>query len=134
MRTTNLRTNQLSPAAYEWYLSYLDALDRKDIEAYGGFLADDVELLMNNQEPVQGLERVKQGLAMYWQTFGGLEHDLLNIYGTDSNFCLEALNHYRTLGGDAVTLRAVAFTDRDEEGRVTAVRLYSDTSPLFASG
>ncbi|GAA0603874.1 hypothetical protein GCM10009416_46880 [Craurococcus roseus] len=41
---------------------------------------------------------------------------------------------YTRLDGGAVTLRAAAFTDRDEAGLVTSVRLYTDTGPLFAPG
>ena len=46
--------------------------------------------------------------------------------GDDRRFALEALNHYRRLDGGTVTLRAVAFTDRDEAGFVASVRLYTD--------
>jgi hypothetical protein len=46
-----------------------------------------------------------EGLSWYWVTFGSLEHDLLNIYGTDSAFMLEALNHYTRLDGNRVTLQ-----------------------------
>lgn len=88
---------------------------------------------MNNAEPVAGREAVRAGLASYWQSFGGLEQDLLNIYGSDEHFVLEALNHYSTLDGRQVTLRAVAFTDRDGEGLATSVRLFTGTGPLFAS-
>ena len=132
MKTQNLRVNQLSPEAYAWYRNYLAALDAKNVERYGSFLADDCALVMNNAEPVQGKDAVLNGLAGYWQSFRRLEHDLLNIYGTDQAFMLEALNHYARLDGRAVTLRAVALTNRDEAGKVTSVRLYSDTSPLFA--
>jgi hypothetical protein len=86
---------------------------------------------MNNVDPVVGLEAVRGGLDSYWQSFGELEHDLLNIYGTDERFVLEALNRYSTLDGREVTLRAVAFTDRNDEGLAKSVRLFSDTSPLF---
>lgn len=132
MRTENLKTNQLSPEGYEWYLTYLEALDAKDPERYGSFLADDCVLRMNNGEPVDGKAAVIGGLSQYWATFGSLEHDLLNIYGTDSAFMLEALNHYTRLDGKPVTLRAVALTDRDQTGQVNSVRLYTDTEPLFA--
>jgi ketosteroid isomerase-like protein len=132
MRTDTLRINQLSQAGFDWYLNYLAILDRKDLAAYGELLADDVELQMNNAEPVRGKAAVLQGLAYYWPSFGALEHELLNIYGNDRSFVLEALNHYLRLDGRPVTLRAVAFTDRDAAGRVSAVRLYTDTSPLFA--
>ncbi len=109
-------------------------MDRKDLDAYGAFLAEGCALQMNNQPPTAGKEAVLRGLASYWQSFGSIEHDLDNIYGDDRRFALEALNHYRRLDGRAVTLRAGAFTDRDEAGLVTSVRLYTDTGPLFAPG
>lgn len=133
MKTDTLRTNQLSDEGYRWYLDYLTALDEKDIDAYAVFLAEDVELIMNNAEPVRGLDAVREGLSGYWQSFGDLEHELVNIYGTDDSFVLEALNHYTTADGRSVTLRAVAFTDRNDDGAVTSVRLYSDTAPLFSA-
>jgi hypothetical protein len=132
MKTSNLRVNQLSEAGYKWYLEYLDALDAKNVERYGLFLAEGCQLVMNNAEPVVGKESVLAGLSYYWRSFGNLEHELLNIYGTDLSFMLEALNHYQRLDGKAVTLRAVALTDRNESGKATSVRLYTDTGPLFA--
>lgn len=132
MRTDNLRINQLSPKAYEWYLAYLQALDAKRVEQYSGFLADDCVMQSNNNDPVQDKAMIVQFLSNYWTTFDSIEHDLLNIYGTDSAFVLEALNHYKRNDGQAVTLRAVAFTDRNEAGLATSVRFYTDTTPLFA--
>lgn len=132
MRTDTLRINQLSKAGFDWYLNCLNILDRKDLAAYGELLAEDVELQMNNADPVHGKAAVLQGLGYYWPSFGALEHELLNIYGTDQSFVLEALNHYVRLDGRPVTLRAVAFTDRDDTGRVKTIRLYTDTAPLYA--
>jgi ketosteroid isomerase-like protein len=132
MKTDDLRINQLSTEAYDWYLAYLTALDAKDVEDYGTYLADDCVMQQNNDDPVQGKPAILEGLAGYWSTFGELEHDLRNIYGSDPAFYLEALNHYTRADGEAVTLRAVAFTDRNDDGLVTSVRLYTDTSPLFS--
>lgn len=134
MKSTTLRINQLSEAGYKWYLTYLDALDAKDVGRYGSFLSDACVLIMNNAAPVVGKDAVVAGLSYYWQLFGALEHELLNIYGTDKSFMLEALNHYQRLDGTSVTLRAVALTDRDESGKVISVRLYTDTGPLFTQG
>lgn len=131
MRTDNLRINQLSSKTYEWYLAYLQAMDTKNIERYSTFLADDCVMQFNNNAPVQNKAVIVQFLSDYWTTFNNVEHDLLNIYGTDSSFVLEALNHYRRNDDKAVTLRAVAFTDRNEEGLATSIRLYTDTTPLF---
>ncbi len=134
MKTDSLRLNSLSQDAYAWYLSYLTALDAKDVAGYGAFLAENCVMRFNNASAVEGKAAVLDGLGQYWQTFGTLEHDLLNIYGTDAAFALEALNHYTRLDGGPVTLRAVAFTDRDAQGLVTSFRLYTDTAPLFGGG
>jgi len=131
MKTDKLRINQLTPAGFAWYLAYLDALDAKDIQRYGTFLADGCEMRMNNAGPISGKAAVTAALEAYWASFGTLEHDLLNIYGTDASFMLEALNHYTRSDGRRVTLRAVALTDRDESGLVSSFRLSTDTGPLF---
>lgn len=132
MRTHRLRINQLSPKTYEWYLTYLQAVDTKNVEVYGTFLADDCVMQSNNNTLVQGKAAILQGLSYYWTTFDSLTHDLLNIYGTDSSFVLEALNHYKRNDGKVVTVPAVAITDRNETGLVTSIRLYTDTTPLYA--
>lgn len=132
MITANLRVNQLSAAAYKNYLAYLNAIDNKDINAYGKFLADDIAVQFNNDEPMRGKETVLQGLGYYWQSFGSVEHDLTNIYGTDTSYVLEADNHYIRKDGTTATIKAVAFTDLNDQGLVKSVRVYQDVSPVFA--
>lgn len=131
MKTHNLKINQLAPEVYQWYLSYLEAIDNKDIEAYVNFLADDCVMLSNNNSPVQGKTAILENLSHYWKTFGSLEHDLLNIYGDDLSFVLEALNHYVRLDAKRVTVRAVAITERNKQGLVSSFRFYTDTKPIF---
>ena len=133
MITSNLRTNQLSDGAYETYLAYLAAMDARDVDAYVAYLADDVSIQFGNAPAVTGKAVVREMLAGYWQSFAAIEHDLTNIYGTDAAYVLEADNHYVRHDGRRVTVRAVAFTDKDADGRVRSVRIYGDTSPVFAS-
>lgn len=132
MKTNHLQSNPLSPETYAWYLDYLAAIDGKDVEKYGSYLADDCVMVQNNQEPIKGKTAVLVGLGHYWQSFHSLEHDLLNLYGTDSAFALEALNHYERIDGGKVTVRAVALTDRDGTGLVKYFRFYTDVTPVFA--
>lgn len=132
MKTENLKINQLSTEAYEKYLAYLKAMDNKDVEAYGTFLANDVEMFFNNDPFGQGKEVILQGLGNYWKSFATIEHDLINIYGSDDHYVLEALNHYKRHDGKSATVKAVAFTDLNENGKVKSVRLYMDTAPVFA--
>ncbi|QYU67685.1 hypothetical protein J4558_22730 [Leptolyngbya sp. 15MV] len=70
-------------------------------------------------------------LSGYWKSFAAIEHEPLNIYGTDRHFMLEALNHYVRHDGKTVTTHAVALTDRDAAGLVTSVRVFADASPVF---
>lgn len=135
MELSRLRTNELSDPGWSWYQDYLDALDEYDVDRYADFLADDVSVQFNNDEPMRGKEVVTAGLQQFWGSISGqgfvLLHEPLNIYGTDDAFVLEALNHYDKPGAERITVRAAAFTDRGEDGRVTSVRLYQDVSPLF---
>ncbi len=132
MRTDRLLVNHLSPAATAWYLGYLAAVDGRDLDAYAAYLADEVTLAVNGGPPAAGKAAVVATLAAFWPTFAGLEHDLKGLYGRDDAFALEADNHYLRLDGRRVTVAAVAFTERDARGLVTAVRLFGDTTPVFA--
>jgi ketosteroid isomerase-like protein len=129
MKTGNLRINQLSDPAYKWYLDYLAAMDAKDVERYASFLAPTCLMIVNNEKPIDGKGAICGVLSKMWKTLPEIEHDLLNIYGNDNCFMLEANNIYKTTGGNFV-IRAVALTDRADNGLVTSVRLNMDTTPL----
>lgn len=138
MELDKLRVNQLSADGWAWYQDYLDALDAYDLERYGEFLADDVSVQFNNDEPIRGKDVAKGGLGQFWGSISGmgfsLVHEPLNIYGDDRAFVLEALNHYDHPDHGRVTVRATAFTDRGGDGKATSVRLYQDVSPVYAAG
>ena len=136
MELGSLRTNQLSDEGWAWYQDYLTALDAYDLDAYSSFLAEDVEIRFNNDPPLTGLAAAREGLGGFWASITGmgctLVHEPLNVYGDDRNLVLEALNHYDRPGGPRVTVRATAWTDRRDDGKVVSVRLYQDLSPLYA--
>jgi hypothetical protein len=136
MNLDRLRINELSDDAWSWYQRYLDALDAYALERYAEFLADEVSVQFNNDAPLAGKAAAKAGLGQFWGSISAmgyaLLHEPLNIYGSDSAFVLEALNHYDRPDRDRITVRAAAFTDRATDGRVTSVRLYQDVSPLYA--
>ena len=136
MELGKLRINQLSDGGWAWYQDYLSALDAYDIDGYTAFLRDDVSIQFNNDDPMTGLAAAREGLSRFWGSITdmgfSLVHEPLNIYGDDRNLVLEALNHYERPGSPRITVRATAWTDRDENGEVTAVRLYQDLSPLYS--
>ena len=132
MKTDELKVNQLSPKAYEWYLDYLSAMDKLDIDAYARYLAEDCELQFGNNSIVKGKDNVVEALRAFWATIDGDEHNLQNIFGNDNNFVLEAFNTFKLKDGKTVTVPAVAITEKDSEGLVISVRLFMDVAPLFA--
>ena len=137
MELGKLRVNQLSPEGWDWYQQYLAALDAYDIERYSSFLSPTSRSSSTTTTSMQGVEVAKKGLAEFWasvSTMGfALVHEPLNIYGDDRRFVLEALNHYDTADGRRITVRATAWTDRGDDGKVTSVRLYQDLSTLYGS-
>jgi ketosteroid isomerase-like protein len=132
MQTNKLKTNQLSPSTYKWYLAYLDAMDKLDINTYATYLAEDCEMQFANNAIVKGKKNVVEALKAFWETIDGDEHTLYNILGTDECFMLEAHNTFKRKNGTTVTIPAVAITERNSEGLVTSVRLFMDVAPIFA--
>ncbi|KAI9815610.1 MAG: hypothetical protein M1826_001978 [Phylliscum demangeonii] len=141
----SLRHNSLSASATAWLQQMLQSLDAKDLSTYLSFMAPSIRMTFNNGNPstststnmptptFDGIDAVRAGLAQYWQSFTSIEHEALNVYGDDRHFVHEALNHYLTLDGRRLTLRAAAFIDRDEAGRVLELRLYADQTPLWSA-
>ncbi len=131
MKTDELKINQLSLSAYEWYLAYLNAMDNLDIDNYATFLADDCEMQFGNNPLVKGKKNIVESLTAFWSTIDSDEHNLQNIFGDDRNFVLEAFNTFKCKDDRTVTIPAVAITEKNEAGLVISVRLFMDTSPLF---
>lgn len=127
-----LKINQLSSAAFEWYRNYLAAVDNRDIEKFAEFLAEDSEFQFGNQPKVLGKSNIVEGLKKFWETYDGEEHVLQNILGNDNCFALEALNIFNRKDGTKVTCPAVAITTRNEAGLVTSFRVFIDIAPLYA--
>ena len=82
---------------------------------------------------MSGIDVFREGLKSFWQGFKSIRHEELMMFGTEKNLVHEALNHYETLDGRQVTVRAVAFIDRDSEGRIEAMRIYNDQSPVWSA-
>lgn len=90
----------------------------------------------DNDDPMAGLATARAGLGGFWNSITEmgytLVHEPINIYGQDRHLVLEVLNHHNRTRSPRRTVRATAWTDRDDDGKVVAVRLYQDLSPLYA--
>ena len=117
-----LTINQISPAVFEWYQKYLQAVDERDIKKFAEFLDENAEFQFGNQPKVTGKQKIVAGLEKFWATYEGEEHILLNILGNDDCFALEADNVFNRKDGKQVNCPAVAITERSKKGLVTSRR------------
>lgn len=132
--TSTIRHNPLSAETTEWFFHLLHLLDTKNLDEYLTHLSPDVVISFHSSHPpttLRGLDDVRQGLSIFWAQFDTIEHEELNVYGDDRRFVHEAWNHYCTLDARRVTVRAVAFIDRDDRGRIEELRIYGDQSEVW---
>jgi ketosteroid isomerase-like protein len=130
MKIDSLKSNTLSPAAFEWYLGYLAAMDSGDVAHITAKLDEDCAVQINNHLPLHGRAAITAAFDRYWDAIDKIEHELLNIYGRDDQFAVEMLCHYTRKDGSVVTLPAAVFIDRGADGRITYARSYIDATPV----
>lgn len=124
-----VRINQLSDDAFEWYVGYLEALDCGDPEAFRAYLGEDCIMQINDNLPLYGANVILGALGHNWATFERVEHEPLNIYGSDLRFAVEMLWHFSRRDGQCVTVPS--FVDRGGDGRALSIRLFADLAPAF---
>ena len=110
----------------------MNTIDKRDLKSYVSYLTDDCTLQINSNPPVNGKDQISKHFTLLWASFKGNGLDLLNIYGSASSFSSEIVNHFAWHDGKEITVNAVGYLDRNEEGLLTSVRLYADFSPIFS--
>ena len=130
MIANQMRTNQLGLAATAWYLDFLDAVEAKDIGRVADYLADDVDMQINDAPSIEGKAAVVDPLRRQWRQFKGITHEVLNILGSDAGFVSESLHQDARRDGTQITTRAAVFTGRSAEETVASIRIYSDALPV----
>jgi hypothetical protein len=129
----SLRTNQLTPAGMDWYTRYLHAFESLNLETYFAFVAPDAEIHVNDRMPYYGRESVRASLQRYFAAFDRVEHEPLNIYGTDGEFAAEMLTHFTPAGRATATMvPSTSFYIRNASGLLSSLRHQIDATALSA--
>jgi hypothetical protein len=124
MRLDTLQVRQVSDAALDWYADIVTKVEARDL-SFAPVMRDDCIMQVNDRLPLYGKTAIMSSMDRYYETFGALDHDLLNIYGDDRNFVVELLFHFTPRSGDGrVTMPGSAIYDRDDQGRLASVRVY----------
>ncbi len=128
---SSLQTSQLSEAAFTWYADFLTAASNPNWRDQIGYYAEDAVLQANNRVPAHGLAAITAELERYWQGFTAIRYEPINVLGCDHNFAVEMLCHYTLPSGQVFTVPASGFITRNDAGRIQAMRLFADVTPIF---
>ena len=122
----NIRINQLSGEGTAWFRDLLAVIETLDAGAYSARMTEDVEIAFNGEVAMRGREAVGDGLAASWQGLSSLSHEEANIYGTDRHFVHETVVRTEASDGSKNVSASTIWVDRDDEGRLSAARIYQD--------
>ncbi|MEO1476899.1 MAG: nuclear transport factor 2 family protein [Pseudomonadota bacterium] len=132
MKLDSLTRNDLSPDGFAWLQTYLSAIDGRDIDAYGHFLAEDCSLRMNYIPVMHGRADVMMMLGSIWSSLARMEHEPLMVLGDDYDFALETIHHYTIPSGKETPIPATEFISRNAEGFVSRIRIYCNADPAYS--
>jgi hypothetical protein len=131
MTTHFLKTNQLSEEAFAWLQDKYRAVDSRDHDGYARFLADNCSLQFANNPIVHGEEALLAGIDNFWQSIHGLNHNFMNVLGTEDQMVLEANIDYTRADDRVVVIPCVTIIERNNEGLAESIRIFLDVTPLF---
>ncbi|MGH6949520.1 MAG: nuclear transport factor 2 family protein [Vitreimonas sp.] len=127
----NLRINQLSASAFDWYRRYMTLYDLGDIERLRAYVSADCTFQINNNVPIHGADAMALVMHRLHTRYRRIEREVVNIYGSDLNFASEMLWHYTRLDDSRVTVPAAHFIDRGGDGLIVSIHVYADTAPVY---
>jgi ketosteroid isomerase-like protein len=117
-----------------WIDDYYADVDAMRLEPYVEHHSDDAVVVFANNPPAVGKDAIRQAIGGFWSMIGGLRHERRNLWlvNEGNTAVLEVVTHYTTKGGAAVSVPCVSLLDRDDDGKVSSLRVHIDLAPLFA--
>lgn len=81
-------------------------IDSMDASLFASHLTDDASLRFANAPTVEGRSAIREAIAGFFTTIGGLRHRAVEDWEADGTTIVEAEVTYTRLDGDEVTLPA----------------------------
>lgn len=107
-------------------------IDAMDATAFAQHLAENVEFRFGNAPAVTGRKTVMETVAGFFQSIGGLHHELIQTWHQgDSAICHGMVTYTRKDGSTLTVPFANIFTF--SEGLVARYLIFVDTSALYAN-
>lgn len=132
MKTHLLKKQVLSPDAFLWLQNKYLAVDSRSHSEYAKYLDDTCVLQFGNNPLVEGETAALNGIDLFWDSIHGLNHNFINVLGTDDQLVLEAVIDYTRADDRVVQTPCVTIIERNAKGLAISIRIFIDTTPVYA--
>lgn len=120
-----------------WVVDLFRAVDDMDASTFAKAFVDDGTFRFGNGEPVVGRDQVEANLSAFYDTIGGLQHEILGVWSglwDGGAVCsVEAAVTYTRKDGTRTQAIPVTTTIRLVGDRIADYRIFMDASPLFTA-
>ena len=115
----------------DWMKELFAAIDREDPDGFVAFLTEDGSFRFGNAPAVEGRENVREAVAGFFDSIGGLSHEVIGAWEDgDTTICEMRVTYTRKDGGIVEVPAANIFRMRD--GLVHDYRIFVDNAAVYA--
>lgn len=124
-------TGQISKDGRQWHIDFADAIASRDAARYAAFMHDNCSVQINNNMPIYSKFAIERAFVEQTKHFKSMTYEITSAFGTDRRSVAEALFTYICNDGSVEVVQHAYICERDEDGLLTSVRLYGDTSRVI---
>ncbi|WP_433684820.1 nuclear transport factor 2 family protein [Nocardia sp. CA-119907] len=118
-------TSALTAAAFQ-------AVDTLDAKSYAELFAPDGKITFGNGAALEGRDAVEAGCAGFFDTIGGMRHDIVNEWVVGKDTIVELVVTYTRKDGRKVSIPVVSIWTVGDSGLIDEYRVFFDLAPVFA--
>lgn len=107
------------------------AIDNKDADAFGEFLAEGCTFRFANQQPVKGRPQVVEYVKGFFASIKDLEHELVDVWELENDIICHGMVTYIRHNGSSLNVPFANVFKMDGE-KVRDYLIFVDTSALYA--
>ena len=115
----------------EWIVGYFAMVDRRDLDEFLTWYADDASFRFANQPPAHGKAEIRQALEQFYELITDMRHEQTGLWADADSGAFEAIAHFETKSGKSLALPAVS-TLRVRNGLIYEFRFVMDAAPIMA--
>jgi limonene-1,2-epoxide hydrolase len=126
-----MRVLLAEPRGMEVVRSYLQAIETQDLAALKRLMSPDLELIHANYPAVRGRDAATEMIRGYLAIVDGVEFEIRTVMGDKGCYAIEKVNVAAAPSGSKARIRVVTILEAGEDGLLTSIRIYADTTDLF---